>query len=70
MAMYDPIVVSSYKYIDPTRGVNGTGTFADPYNTWGTAGWWVPNTGYLQKADTTHPNQITVYNNGPYYLGT
>lgn len=70
MAMYDPIVVSSYKYIDPTRGVNGTGTFADPYNTWGTAGWWVPNTGYLQKAGTTYPNQIVVYNNGPYYLGT
>lgn len=70
MAMYDPIVVSSYKYIDPTRGVNGTGTFADPYNTWGTGGWWVENTGYLQKAETEHPAKITVYNSGPYFLGT
>ena len=70
MAMYDPIVVSSYKYVDPTRGVNGTGTFADPYNTWGTGGWWVPNTGYLQKAGTTYGAKIVVYNSGPYYLGT
>lgn len=68
--MYDPIVVSSYKYIDPTHGVNGTGTFADPYNTWGVTNWWVPNTGYLQKAGTTYGAQIVVYNNGPYFIGT
>ena len=68
---YSPIICRvSTKYIDPSRGVNGVGTFDDPYNAWGTMYWWAPGTRYLQKAQTTYGATITVYGNGPYELGT
>lgn len=39
-------------YVDPSAAVNGTGTFASPYNTWASVTWAAGNT-YLQKAGTT-----------------
>ena len=45
-------------YIDPTRGTNGTGTFADPRNTWTSLTFVAGNT-YLQKAGTTFTSSAT-----------
>lgn len=39
-------------YIDPSAGVNGTGTFASPFNTWASVTFAAGNT-YLQKGGTT-----------------
>ena len=46
-------------YIDPSRGTNGAGTFADPRNTWAGVTWTAGET-YLQRAGTTFAGRITV----------
>lgn len=58
------------KYIDPTLPINGDGSFLTPYNVWGTAAWWVEGDTYLQKEGTTYNGTATVFNNGPYVIGT
>lgn len=68
---YAPVICPrGARYIDPTLGVNGVGTFADPHNAWGVTNWWMPGTAYLQKEMTQYNAEIVVYNNGPYFLGT
>jgi len=46
-------------YIDPSRATNGTGTFADPRNTWAGVTWTAGET-YLQREGTTFPETVTV----------
>lgn len=57
-------------YIDPTWTGAANGTFSEPFNAWGSTVWWVNGDTYLQKEGTTVSSTVTVFNNGPYFLGT
>ncbi|MBX3634009.1 MAG: hypothetical protein KF683_01200, partial [Rubrivivax sp.] len=46
-------------YIDPTRPTNGTGTFADPRNTWVGITWSASET-YLQRAETVFAGAASI----------
>ena len=46
-------------YIDPSAGVDGSGTEASPFNTWASVTWSANDT-YLQKAGTTFRGTVTV----------
>jgi parallel beta-helix repeat protein len=46
-------------YIDPSAAVNGSGTAASPFNSWGSVTWAAGNT-YLQKRNTTYIGTVTV----------
>lgn len=46
-------------FIDPSRGTNGAGTFADPRNTWAGVTWSAGEQ-YLQKEGTTFAGNISV----------
>lgn len=50
-------------YIDPSRGVNGAGTLADPRNTWAGVTWTAGET-YLQRRGTTFAGRINVTSGG------
>jgi len=50
-------------YIDPTTDSSGTGTFADPYDSWADVTW-AANTTYLQKEGTTFSGTIAPSTSG------
>lgn len=72
--LYPGVDITQTKYIDPTAGTNGSGSFASPYNAFGGSdAWWVSGTRFLIKENTTHA--ATVYMgsstvNGPFVIGT
>lgn len=72
--LYPGVDITQTKYIDPTAGTNGSGSFASPYNAFsGSDGWWVSGTRFLVKEGTTWANTVYMGGNtvnGPFVIGT
>lgn len=72
--LYPGVNITQTKYIDPTAGTNGSGSFASPYNAFsGSDAWWVSGTRFLIKEGTTYQASIYMGSstvNGPFVLGT
>ena len=72
--LYPGVDITQTKYIDPTAGTNGSGSFASPYNAFsGSDGWWVSGTRFLVKEGTTWAGTVYMGGNtvnGPFVIGT